>query len=92
MAAIKQRGRPPLSLVKRKSENLKFRTRSDVRERLEAAALASGRSLSEEVERRVEDSFLSVSLVDVIRFEIRAALTEAYQSSSDVMAATSTGS
>jgi hypothetical protein len=52
-----RRGRPTLPDADRKSTNLKFRTRAGLRERLEDAAEAHNRSVSEEVEWRVERSF-----------------------------------
>lgn len=52
----KRRGRPSLPEEDRKSTNLKFRTRAGLREKLEAAAEENGRSLSEEVEYRLERS------------------------------------
>ena len=51
------RGRPSKSEDERKSANMKFRTREDLREKIEAAAAASGRSASEEVEARLYNSF-----------------------------------
>lgn len=53
----KRRGRPPKPAEERKGSNLTFRTRSDFRDRLEQAAAQSGRSVTEEVELRVERSF-----------------------------------
>ncbi|MCJ2116554.1 hypothetical protein MKK65_08165 [Methylobacterium sp. J-001] len=53
----KRRGRPPKSVSGPKVGTLTFRTRADFRERLEQAAAQSGRSVTEEVELRVERSF-----------------------------------
>lgn len=53
----KRIGRPPLLAEQRKSRNLTFRTRNGMRERLEAAAHKAGRSISEEIESRLEMSF-----------------------------------
>lgn len=53
----KRRGRPPKAADERKGANLTFRTRADFRARLEEAAEKSGRSVTEEVELRVERSF-----------------------------------
>jgi hypothetical protein len=53
----KRRGRPPKSSAGPKVGSLTFRTRADFRERLEQAAAQSGRSVTEEVELRVERSF-----------------------------------
>jgi hypothetical protein len=52
-----RRGRPALPDADRKSTNLKFRTRAGLREKLEESAEARNRSVSEEVEWRVERSF-----------------------------------
>ena len=51
-------GRPRIDPERRKSRHITFRTRGDLRERLEAASENSGRSVSEEVEHRLELSFL----------------------------------
>lgn len=59
MTTPKRRGRPPKPPEERKGGNLTFRTRADFRERLEEAAAQSGRSVTEEVELRVERSFES---------------------------------
>jgi hypothetical protein len=55
----KKAGRPPLPPTHRKARNLTFRSRDDLYEELQAAAAKSGRSLSEEIERRLEKSFSS---------------------------------
>ncbi|MHB2208646.1 hypothetical protein [Methylobacterium sp. CM6257] len=55
--AQRKRGRPPKPADERKGHNLTFRTRADFRDRLEQAAAQSGRSVTEEVELRVERSF-----------------------------------
>ena len=52
------RGRPRLSDVERKSRNLTFRVRDGLREKLAEAAQRSGRSVSEEIEYRLQLSFL----------------------------------
>jgi hypothetical protein len=57
MAAKKRIGRPPKAKEDRKAVNFTFRSRGPMRERLQAAATASGRSISEEIERRLEQSF-----------------------------------
>lgn len=51
------RGRPPKPDAVRKRKNQTFRLRTDLNERLEAAAAANQRSISEEVEDRVSRSF-----------------------------------
>ena len=53
----KKRGRPALPPGEGKRHPLNMRTTKDVRDRLEAAAAASGRSLVQEVEFRLQKSF-----------------------------------
>lgn len=53
----KRRGRPPVAKEDRKTGNLTFRTRANLREQLEEAAQQSGRSVSEEIEYRLQQSF-----------------------------------
>jgi hypothetical protein len=55
---------------------LNMKTTHALRERMEAAAVASGRSLSSEVEHRLIESFVASDLRTLIREEIRAALAE----------------
>lgn len=56
--APKRRGRPPLPDSERKGgSNLTFRARAGLRERLLQEATAAGRSISEEIERRLERTF-----------------------------------
>ena len=57
MSAKKRIGRPPKAKEDRKAVNFTFRSRGQMRERLQAAAIASGRSISEEIELRLERSF-----------------------------------
>jgi hypothetical protein len=57
-------GRPPKSPEDRKGSNLTIRLRGGAREMLEASAESSGRSLSEEIEYRVERSFELNALMD----------------------------
>src|SRR5215210_3079447 len=56
-------GRPALSSERKKSQTLTFRTRTDLRKSLEAAAEQAGRSISEEVEYRLQRSFDREALV-----------------------------
>jgi hypothetical protein len=56
-------GRPALSSERKKSQTLTFRTRADLRKSLEAAAEQAGRSISEEVEYRLQRSFDREALV-----------------------------
>ena len=51
------RGRPSLPEHQRKGRILKFRARGDLVSRMQAAAQATGRSVSEEIEYRLERSF-----------------------------------
>jgi hypothetical protein len=55
-------GRPPKS-GERKGVNLTFRTKLDLKSLLQKAASDSGRSLSEEMESRIEDSFRTQDLI-----------------------------
>ena len=53
----RQRGRPPLKKGEAKRSSFNTRLRDRVKERLEAEAANAGRSLSEEIEFRLERSF-----------------------------------
>ena len=53
----KRLGRPPIDAEQRKSFNMTFRARAGLRERLAEAAEQSGRSTSEEIKSRLEQSF-----------------------------------
>jgi hypothetical protein len=55
--AKKKVGRPQIAPQERKVRNVTFRSRNDLYEALQAAAAKTGRSLSEEIERRLEGSF-----------------------------------
>ncbi|MCJ2105703.1 hypothetical protein MKK70_10020 [Methylobacterium sp. E-041] len=57
----KRRGRPPLDPSERKDGNLTFRTRGDLRHRLAEEARTNGRTISEEVEWRLERSLEGIS-------------------------------
>lgn len=50
-------GRPPIDPDQRRSLNITFRARPKLKDGLTAAAKESERSLSEEIERRLEQSF-----------------------------------
>ena len=50
-------GRPPLPPEKRKRPSMGFRPTAELRKQLEEAATASGLSLTQEIERRLERSF-----------------------------------
>lgn len=58
-AVKKRRGRPPIAKETRKARNVTFRTRDELHRDLSTAAEASGRSLSEEIEYRLERSLTS---------------------------------
>jgi hypothetical protein len=51
------RGRPPVPATEKKVRNFTFRSRGDMHERLSEAAVLSGRSISEEIEYRLDASF-----------------------------------
>ena len=51
------KGRPKMPLEERKGINLTFRARKDLRDRLGIAAAVNQRSISEEVEHRIELTF-----------------------------------
>jgi hypothetical protein len=53
-----RRGRPPIPPGQRKSKNFTFRSRGDLHARLADAAAQSNRSISEEIEWRIQRSFL----------------------------------
>src|SRR5690349_5265821 len=53
----RNRGRPPMPAESRKRNNLTMRLRDETRAALEERAAANGRSLSEEIEVRLEQSF-----------------------------------
>ena len=71
MAKRKRIGRPPKPAKERKSVNFTFRSRGDMRDRLRAAAAMSGRSISEEIEFRLEQSFqeerMAMAAVNALR-------------------------
>ena len=53
----KRRGRPPMAPDKRKRPSMGFRPTAALREKLEEVAASSGLSMTQEVERRLEQSF-----------------------------------
>lgn len=61
-----RRGRPAKDPSERKGASLKMRTREDIREKLELAAAKSGRSISEEAEIRLYNSFALESVHNVL--------------------------
>ena len=63
------RGRPHVPATEKKVRNFTFRSRGDMHERLSEAAVLSERSISEEIERRLEKSFeAELRLADVHQF------------------------
>lgn len=57
MEKKRRRGRPRKQAALRKRNNLTFRTRDGLREQLEKTAKENGRSISEEIEHRLQMSF-----------------------------------
>ncbi len=62
----KRGGRPPLLPSERKTTTRTFRIRPDLDTELVAAAEAGGRSISEEIERRLDATLRSMSLYDAV--------------------------
>jgi hypothetical protein len=60
------RGRPPRHQGERLSKNRTFRVRGSLDEKLQAAAAASGRSVSEEIEFRLDQSFDRDAFIGVL--------------------------
>lgn len=60
----RKRGGQPKPPEARKRGNLTFRVRDDLRLRLEESATKCGRSVSEEIEQRLEQSFNAPDLID----------------------------
>ena len=56
--AKRRRGRPRLPKGQKKPEPMSFRPTPDIRTKLEAAAAASGRSMTREIDSRIERTFL----------------------------------
>ena len=67
MAKRKRIGRPPKPAKNRKSVNFTFRSREEMREQLRAAAAVSGRSISEEIEYRLNQSFQKELFLEAVR-------------------------
>ena len=65
MAKRKRIGRPPKPPKNRKSVNFTFRSREEMREQLRSAAAVSGRSISEEIEYRLVQSFRDQYIAEV---------------------------
>ena len=58
-ATARRRGRPPIEPSQRKRNNVTVRVRDETKSQLAVAAALNGRSLSEEIEARIQESFLS---------------------------------
>ena len=76
MAKRKRIGRPPKPAKNRKSVNFTFRSREEMREQLRAAAAVSGRSISEEIEYRLNQSFQKELILDAAKEAVRAVMQE----------------
>jgi Arc-like DNA binding domain len=76
MAKRKRVGRPPKPAKERKTVNFTFRSRGDMRERLRDAAAVSGRSISEEIEFRLEQSFQEERIAMAVLKALRDYLDE----------------
>ncbi len=63
---VKPQGRPARHAAERLSKNRTFRVRGQLDEQLQAAAAASGRSVSEEIEYRLSRSFEKQDLLPEI--------------------------
>jgi chromosome segregation ATPase len=63
----RQPGRPSLPDEEKRSRNLTFRSRGDLRDRLNDAATQSGRSISEEIEFRLEASFTKDERIEELK-------------------------
>ena len=73
----KKSGRPALPNSEKKLPSMGFRPTLDIRQKLEDAAAASGRSMSQEIERRLERSFQEQARQEDIR---AAVLDQVYES------------
>lgn len=82
--APKRRGRPPLDPGERKDGNLTFRTRGDLRQRLDAEAKKNGRTVSEEVEWRLERSLAGIAGADSEPSEFSGSILKALGSGQDL--------
>jgi alkanesulfonate monooxygenase SsuD/methylene tetrahydromethanopterin reductase-like flavin-dependent oxidoreductase (luciferase family) len=71
----KPRGRPVVPAAERKRRNFTFRSTDEFHERVSKAAAESGRSMSEEIEWRVGQSFFTR---DVVRWAVDAALEKTF--------------
>lgn len=70
METTKRRGRPPKVPGEAKRASFNTRLRSGLKEALEESARGAGRSLSEEIEFRLERSFLMDDVTAFLRAQI----------------------
>src|SRR5262245_22497973 len=68
--AKRKRGRPTLPKAERKRGILAFRARDDLRQWLTDAAKLSGRSVSEEIEYRLEQSRLREGISEEVKAQL----------------------
>jgi hypothetical protein len=87
----KRIGRPPKYPGEGKRPTLTFRVRGKLHEQLQAAAAASERSISEEIEARLEESFRREELPDLIKNAVRDAIAEGTGTATGTATATATG-
>ncbi len=76
-AKKRPRGRPPLKPGRGKRSSFNTRITSQLKERLERDAKSAGRSLSEQIERRLEEAYLRDEADDRVR---EAVLKDIYDS------------
>ncbi len=62
-ATERKRGRPPLRPKQRKRNNVTIRFRDDLKSKVQKAGEDNGRSLSEEIEARLEQSFVGDDVI-----------------------------
>jgi hypothetical protein len=79
-AKPKRRGRPPKAEGLRRSGNFTFRLRDNLRAQLVVDAKAHERSISEEIERRVEASYEHEALEAMLRRVVREETHERFRS------------
>lgn len=78
MTETKKRGRPPKPVAERRRHNQTFRCNDEMLARLQAVADKNQRSISEEVERRLEESFSNENLLEDLRSAAYAASEQAW--------------
>ena len=80
MAGIlsKKIGRPPLPPEKRKLQAVGFRPTPEVRRKLEEAAIAAGRIMSQEIQSRLEYSFVADQVHETMA-HVSQVMDELYQ-------------